>query len=468
MNIETLFDGLSLGSIWIIIALPWLFLMYALLVKWGKGHKLFLIVTGIFFLWALSHFSFLSVGIIFALSIVNFILLRFFQANDKTLLLWGAFFLNLGALIVLKYLPANEVSEYTSMVDIGDFVGIVGISFYIFHVWSIFADLRARRINQPIRLLSFLSFLLYFPKIITGPLVRYEEFSQQLETAKSKVSDEPFLMGGVALILVGLLKKGVGDFISLYPMAVYANVSGYGGFEHILAMYGYALYIFLDFSAYTDMARGISRLFGIELPQNFASPYRSVSMGEFWRRWHITLSLWIRDYIYIPLGGSRFALWRTQANIMIAFILSGVWHGVGLGFAIWGFIHGLGVVVNKIGSQFIKTPYFIGWLITFHWVCLGWIFFANPFDHALIALDQIGYDFRWGGIEEVVTNNLLWVCVLILSFGYSLWDDRVVLWWQEKFIAVCFPVKIIFFVLVIAAMIASSSLGVNTFIYQNF
>jgi D-alanyl-lipoteichoic acid acyltransferase DltB (MBOAT superfamily) len=216
------------------------------------------------------------------------------------------------------------------------------------------------------------------------------------------------------------------------------------------------------------MARGISRVFGIELPNNFISPYRSTSMIEFWKRWHITLSMWIRDYLYIPLGGSRTSALRSYLNVMIAFVLSGIWHGVGLNFALWGAMHGAGVVMNRFVASKIKIHYLLGWLFTFHWVSLGWIFFANPIDSALLSLLKIGTDFRWDMIITVISNNWVWYLSTLIGLIYALWDDKVVLWWETFFQKLHFILKLALFWMVLGVVLFSHLGAVNVFIYQKF
>lgn len=465
MNLITpLFEGFSLGTETMLALLPWAVLIYYSVARWD-GKNFFLVVLGLLFLWAASQFSFLAIGAIVALSLINFGLLRFLQKNHHNSLFWGGILFNLLTLIVLKYLPSSELSEPLRQFGIHEYIQIIGLSFYVFHVISAFVDVKNGRIYEPIGFLSFMSYLLYFPKIITGPLIRYNAFKHELD--KSSVSED-FIMQGVGLLLIGLLKKAAGDYIALYPLAIYANPSGYSGFDHLFAMYGFALYIFLDFSAYTDMARGISRLFGIELPNNFASPYRSVSMGEFWKRWHITLSEWIRDYIYFPLGGSRTSGLRSYINVMIAFILSGIWHGVGLNFALWGTMHGAGVVVNRLVASKIKVHYLLGWFFTFHWVALGWIFFANSIDGALLSIMKILTDFRWDMITTIILNNGFWYVGALSAFIYSLWDDKIVLWWATAFNKIHFILKVILFWIVLGIVLLSHLGAVNVFIYQKF
>ena len=459
-----LFEGFSLGTETMLALLPWLALIYYSVALWD-GKKFFLVFSGLLFLWIASQFSFIAMGIIIALSLINFGLLRLLQTSPKNAIFWGGIAFNLLVLIVFKYIPTSQLDKPLHLLGIYESIQIIGLSFYVFHVVSVFADIKSSRINEPIGFMTFMSYLLYFPKIITGPLIRYNAFKDEID--KPSIS-ESFVMEGIGMIIIGLVKKAAGDYIALYPLAIYANPSGYNGFDHLFAMYGFALYIFLDFSAYTDMARGISRVFGIELPNNFASPYRSTSMIEFWKRWHITLSTWIRDYLYIPLGGSRRGLGRSYFNVMVTFILSGIWHGVGANFALWGAMHGIGVVVNRFVTSKVKIHYLWGWFFTFHWVSLGWIFFANPIDDALLSLIKIFTDFRWDMIVTVISNNWVWYLATFIGLIYSLWDDKVVVWWSSTFQKIHFILKVIIFWMVLALVLFSHLGAVNVFIYQKF
>lgn len=454
------FESFSLTSEPMLLLLPFIILFYYSFSFFGY-KKFFLILIGILFFWAITQFSLLAVGMIIFLSLLNFILLRYYQTSSSKVILYIAFIFNLWALIILKYIANTTIF----LNDFGHFVGFIGISFYIFHVWSIFMDIYYCKINKPIELSTFLVYLLYFPKIITGPFVRYNDFGKELLRENP---NETFVTEGVGLLLYGMIIKAFADYVALYPLNIYTNPEGYSGFEHLSAMYGYTIYIFLDFAAYTNIARGISRLFGIELPINFLSPYRSLSIMDFWRRWHISLSNWIRDYIYIPLGGSKKGTFRMYVNLFTAFFLSGLWHGVGLNYAVWGAIHGFGIIINKFFTNRLSLPILIAWFITFHWICIGWIFFANPIDIAFLSLLKILTEFDVSIIKSIFFNNLIWYILLFISFIISLWDNFILMKWLKIFIAINFFFRIMLFWLVLWLILVSHQGSVNTFIYQNF
>ena len=219
-----------------------------------------------------------------------------------------------------------------------------------------------------------------------GPIVRAKDFIPQLKQPYF-VSDSDFSKG-FYLIVTGLIKKFIiSDYITLNLVNyVFDGPNLHNGFECLIALYGYAIVIYCDFSGYSDIAIGISKWLGITIPTNFLSPYQSKSIAEFWRRWHISLSSWLRDYLYISLGGNRHGKFRTNINLFLTMLIGGFWHGASWNFIIWGAIHGFALIINKLWSSVfgkIKiVPKFISnifyGIITFHLVCFCWIFFKAP------------------------------------------------------------------------------------------
>lgn len=256
----------------------------------------------------------------------------------------------------------------------------IGISFYTFHSISYLVSLQRKEINFP-SALQFALFLSFFPSLIAGPINRAKVFLPQIQVTKPREVgnyNEAFVLILLALIKVLCLNTMLADnFVD----PVFANPRSYHSLDIILAVYCYALQIFFNFSGYTNLVTAISLLLGFQLPQNFNMPYFSNNLRDFWQRWHMSLSSWIRDYVYIPLGGNRNGFTRTQINLFIAMVLSGLWHGASFTFIIWGVIHALGVVLLNIGDRLFgkeiitqRSPW-IARFITFHYVCLSWIFF---------------------------------------------------------------------------------------------
>jgi len=258
----------------------------------------------------------------------------------------------------------------------------LGISFVTFTLTAYLVDVYRGRFPVERRISQMLGYVLFFPHLIAGPILRPHELLPQLEELR-RAMDARFLLG-VAIFTLGLVKKTIfADTLASIVDPVYVPEANANAFEYIAAIYGFSLQIYCDFSGYTDMAIGLALLLGIRLPTNFLRPYASTSIVEFWRRWHITLSHWLRDYLYIPLGGSRHGDNRRLLNLMTTMILGGLWHGAAWTFIVWGFLHGAALVVvhtlkSVMGKTEFRLPKWLAILITFHFVTAAWIFFRAP------------------------------------------------------------------------------------------
>ena len=272
----------------------------------------------------------------------------------------------------------------------------VGISFFTFHGISYLVDVYRGDVAVCRRLDDIFLYLSFFPQLVAGPIVRSSFFLPQL--ARPVPATVP-LAEPVLLILGGLFKKVViANYIATDLVdPVFFDPARYGMLDRLFAAYGYAVQIYCDFSAYTDIAIGLAALLGYKFPLNFDQPYRARSLQEFWRRWHISLSSWLRDYLYKPLGGSRGGSWFTARNLMITMLLGGIWHGAALKFVAWGALHGIGLVIErelKRWSDAALGRFARSWLgqavcllLVFHIVCLSWVLFrAANFDTVLVYL----------------------------------------------------------------------------------
>ena len=256
----------------------------------------------------------------------------------------------------------------------------IGISFYTFQSISYVIDVYRKKLPPTRNFLDYAFFLSFFPQLVAGPIVKANLFLPQL---KKKITiSRQAVWGGLWLIMIGLFKKAViADYISQYNDFVFAAPHTYSGFENLMAVLGYALQIYGDFSGYSDMAIGLAMLMGFDLGINFNYPYKSLNITDFWRRWHISLSSWLRDYLYIPLGGNRKGTFKMYRNLFITMFLGGLWHGANWKFVVWGSMHGLALAVHKFFSKSLdKVPdifpvKFISWLFTFIFVITLWIFF---------------------------------------------------------------------------------------------
>ena len=312
--------------------------------------------------------------------------------------------IHLGLLGVFKYfdffvVSANQLAQLLGLARELPFFEIilpVGISFYTFHGISYIVDVYRGDVpvcRRPVDMLLYMSF---FPQLVAGPIVRAAYFLPQLE----KPAAEPIpIAAALILIIGGLFKKVV---IASYLATelvdpVFAAPTSYGAPDLLFAVYGYAVQIYCDFSAYSDMAIGLAALLGFRFPPNFAQPYRAQRLREFWQRWNMSLSFWLRDYLYKPLGGNRQGRLKTYRNLLVTMLLGGIWHGAGWKFVMWGALHGGGLAIERmLEPQIGRRPTSLagqvaGTVLVFHFVCLAWIFFrAEDFSVAWLYLCGLG------------------------------------------------------------------------------
>lgn len=338
---------------------------------------------------------------------------------------------NLGLLCYFKY--TNFLLECWASLTGGSFSMLdiflpVGISFFTFQSLSYTIDVYRREIKPLTNLLDYAFYVSFFPQLVAGPIVRARDFIPQIRRPLF-VSDEMF-GHGIFLIMSGLFKKAViSDYISVnFVERIFDNPTLYSGVENLMGVYGYALQIYCDFSGYSDMAIGIALLLGFHFNINFDSPYKSASVTEFWRRWHISLSSWLRDYLYISLGGNRKGKVRQYVNLIITMFLGGLWHGASWNFVLWGVLHGVALAVHKFwmsltgrkkGEQSHGIRRFFGVVVTFHFVCFCWIFFRNAdFATSVDMLRQIFTVFRPQLLPQLLAGY--WEVFALMGLGYVL------------------------------------------------
>ena len=294
----------------------------------------------------------------------------------------------------------------------------IGISFFTFQAISYLVDLY-RNTLRPAKLLDFAVFLSFFPHVVAGPIVRGSEFLPQFKRKKA-----PRLDSSRALFLIcgGLFKKIViASFLGTQIVdPIFANPQGFSGIDIAGAIYAYAVQIWADFSGYTDIAIGCALILGIKFPDNFNAPYSARSLQDFWHRWHMSLSRWLRDYLYIPLGGNRKGSLLTYRNLIITMVLGGLWHGAAWTFVIWGALHGAGLAIERvfrsrrIGQAAVwDRRGILRWLLTFHVVCLAWVFFrADSLSTAWQILTRL---FSAHGPAHLFTASVLLVVVASIA-----------------------------------------------------
>ncbi|MGZ4117049.1 MAG: MBOAT family O-acyltransferase, partial [Bacteroidia bacterium] len=315
---------------------------------------------------------------------------------------------NLAAIAYFKYFNflARNVADLSGVeYTVQHILLPIGISFYTFENLSYTIDVYRGKFKPVSSFLDYCFFLSFFPKLVMGPIVRASDFIPQIR--KDIYISKEDVAKGLYLIVGGLFKKVViSDYIYVnYVQYIFDDPSRHSGIECLLGVYGYAMVIYCDFSGYSDMAIGMAKWMGFTINENFDSPYQSSSITEFWRRWHISLSSWLKDYLYISLGGNRVGKVRQYLNLMITMLLGGLWHGASFNFIVWGGMHGLALAIDKMrmsiasrlkfkvrSSGLIK---FFGVIITFHFVCFCWIFFkASSFHDAGVIITQIFQNFN--------------------------------------------------------------------------
>ncbi len=294
----------------------------------------------------------------------------------------------------------------------------VGISFFTFQTMSYTLDVYRRKLAPVSCFRDFALFVAFFPQLVAGPIVRASAFLPQL-TSERRLARVPF-RHVIGLFLAGFIKKVcVADRVALFVDPVFADPSAFTAGSIQLAVFLYAVQIYCDFSGYTDMAIATARMLGFRLPRNFNFPYFAANITDFWRRWHMSLSSWLRDYLYISLGGNRGSRIFTYRNLMLTMLLGGLWHGAGWNFVVWGAIHGGALVVHKEWRRRVPAlagplGAFLGMMLTFQVVCLAWIFFrATSFADAWV-LARSYVTFASPGTAELDTFGLVWLVPLVL------------------------------------------------------
>jgi len=305
----------------------------------------------------------------------------------------------------------------------------IGLSFYILRAISYNIDVFHKKTPLEKSFLDLAIYISFFPQLLSGPILRAQDFLVQLKDGGAKTIEN--LEENFTLILIGLFKKIViASYLTVNIVDdVFAVPQNHSQLAVLLAVYAFAIVIYCDFSGYSDMAVGLAGLMGFKSPVNFASPYLAVDFQDFWRRWHITLSNWFRDYVYIPLGGNRKGRARIYLNLMITMFISGLWHGNGIQFIVWGLFHGLGLAFSRIKAeviaqgknQFARLEKILSWFITLNAVCFLWIFFrAQSLQNAFDIIKQL---FNWQSVSESI--NVYVVGLIFLSFLGFIFGQKI-------------------------------------------
>lgn len=360
-----------------------------------------------------------------------------------------------------------------------DIILPVGISFYTFQSISYIIDVYKGAVKPTDTWLEYVFFLSFFPALVAGPIVRADYFLPQIRANHRTTKLEAYM--GLWLIILGVVKKAIiADYIAQYNDLIFSvdpttGVPGYSGFETMMGIIGYTMQIYCDFSGYSDMAIGIALIMGFKLAKNFDFPYKARNLTDFWRRWHISLSTWLRDYIYIPLGGNRKGKARTYLNSFTTMLIGGLWHGAAWKFVFWGGMHGVGLMVHKAAKPYlgrIADTFYVraaSWLITFIFVALLWVFFrADTFGDSVAIIRHAFTDFSPTYIVPFASARMLWLILMgVIVVSHCLpthfWDQAAALFVRSPWI-----VKLLIFIVVVQLVIELRGEDVTPFIYFQF
>ena len=445
----------------------------------NKRAKVFYLLTlSLYFYYKSSGFYFVLVIIS---SIIDYVAGYNIDATDskqkRKIFLILSLLTNLGLLGYFKYtnfFVENLNSFGLTAIDSFDIFLPVGISFFTFQSMSYTIDIYRNKLKPEKNFFDFLFFVSFFPQLVAGPIVRASDFLPQINH-RPKISNAD-IGRAVFLIVGGLFKKAViADYISInFVDRVFEMPLRYTGVENLMALYGYALQIYCDFSGYSDMAIGLALLLGFRLPVNFDSPYQAKSISEFWRRWHISLSTWLKDYLYITLGGNRKGKTRQYVNLMLTMLLGGLWHGASWKFVVWGGIHGAALAIEK----FLNLPKWItknrwtkllGILITFHIANLCWIFFrAQSFEIGMNMLEQIFTYFQPEVFVQFIAGYKAVFVLIVIGYILHFMPKSMEKKLEDLVIAMPLVGKAVLLAAVVFLVAQVKSADIQPFIYFQF
>lgn len=480
--------------IFILLFLPLCLIGYFTLNHFKK-YKLAIVFLLIMSLWFYGYFNYSYLLIILISILFNYILyLSFQKIENKTkrkIMLWIGLIFNIGLIFYFKYYDffiKNINSIFKTDFNLKNILLPLGISFFTFQQLSFLIDSYKREVPK-YSFLDYACFVTYFPQLIAGPIVTHDELIPQfMDKTKRKFNWENFVKG-IYIFTLGLSKKIlIADSFGNAANYGFSNVSTLDSTNAIIVMLSYTIQIYFDFSGYCDMALGLGKMMNIDLPINFDSPYKSLTIVEFWKRWHMTLTRFLTKYIYIPLGGSKKGKIRTYFNIMIVFLVSGLWHGANYTFIIWGLLHGLFMVITRHFKKFFdKMHPALSWIITFGFINIAWIIFrADTLHDAFRLINEVAL-FNFGPIQNDIydifnlqeftmvlngiSNSILknYPCILlVLFFVFTLFitlNSKNSYEKMKKFKPSY--IKLITIIILLLWCILSFT-GISTFLYFNF
>lgn len=403
--------------------------------------------------------------------------MRQYNGSKRKAFLTVIVLLDLAPLIFFKY--ANIAISGLNDLLVGNFPVMdialpVGISFYTFQAISYSADIYKNRFTMDVDFLEYIFYLSFFPLLFAGPITRAETFFPQIR--HQQPASERLMYYGLWLIIAGILKKAVvADYIAQYNNWIFDSPLTYSGFENLMGLLGFSVQIYLDFSGYTDISIGMAALMGIRLRENFRFPYQSLNVTEFWRRWHISLSTWFRDYVYITLGGNKKGKIRTGINCIVTFLLVGIWHGSSIMFILWGMLHGMALAIHKSmqhGLMRIPNTCFtkaLCILVTGIFIVCSWAVFRSPdINTAITIFKQIFTDFRPESIPAFWTMRPTWLLMMVICGLMFFIKERYYNRMMIKFIYSPWLLKLMAFAFVAQLAIEFNTSNITPFLYYNF
>lgn len=428
--------------IFILLFLPLSVAGYFILNQYKKYEWAKLWIFGMS-LWFYGYFNWKYLNLLVISILLNFLLSKAMQKEKKELLrkiwLFVGIGCNLGILFYFKYYDffiTNVNRAFQMNFQLHHLLLPLGISFFTFQQLSYIIDCYKDK-GISYCLLDYATYVSFFPQLVAGPIVLHTELVPQFQDVQKKTADFENLAVGLYGFSLGLAKKVlIADNLSKIVVAGYSDVTAINGASAVVVMLCYTLQIYFDFSGYCDMAMGIGKLFNIEIPENFRSPYKATSITEFWDRWHMTLTRFFTHYVYIPLGGNRRGKVRMLLNTMIVFLISGLWHGANWTFILWGALHGALVTLYKaFGKWTNKIPKWLGWLLTFLFVNIAWIYFrADSITDANFIIEQM-LSGNWGQINanlfdsfnDMIEVNILYRLDWLGIFSQYTWLASILL-----------------------------------------
>ncbi len=454
----------SYEFIFLFLPITWFFYFYLNNKRLTELSKGFLVLSSLFFYswWNIIYLPLILISMSFNYTIGSSLTKNHKNSIKKPILTFGII-ANLSLLGYFKYSDffiSNINNTVGTNIPLLHLALPLAISFFTFQQIAYLVDSYKKETHE-YNFLNYSLFVTFFPQLIAGPIVHHKEMMPQFANKRNKIKIYKNIATGIFIFTIGLFKKvAIADTFAIWATQGFDHAITLNLLEAWSTSLSYSFQLYFDFSGYTDMAIGAALLFNIKLPINFNSPYKALDIQDFWRRWHMTLSRFLRDYIYIPLGGNRRGNYRTYTNIMATFILGGLWHGAGWTFLFWGFLHGIALSIHRLWGKFgFKLNKVIAWVITFNFVNITWIFFrAKEWSDTLKIFKGMFV------VDELQMINPIIISMIFLGFFITLFFKNSI---QKKYVFTILPA--IFYGILFTVSIYIIRIGDKSeFLYFNF